>query len=399
MWNGRHASWLLVLVPACFHPSYDRPMCSPQGECPSGWTCNANLVCEHAPMDGAPGAPDALPDAASGTQFGTFIKVTFTSASDIPTMPLMWTSDVDLDTDASTMCNTRNNQAAKYCVVAATTITLASAATLRAHGSKPLVLLATSTFDLQGTIDVSSKHDGSPAGAGAAVVASCPNTTAPTGNSGGFGGSFGGKGGNGGPVDGAMGTASPALTVFPTDLRGGCRGGNGSSTTAGTSPAGGSGGGAVAIIADDLHLNGKINASGAAGKGGPAIKSGGGGGGSGGMIVLDARSIIPGTSPNIWLFANGGGGGQGGTGAGIGIGAGDDGTDPIDPTMAVAGGNNTNRSGGAGGTGSYGTVKKDGTDAGDPVNSGGGGAGGGGAGFIRTLPIASAIIAPAATTP
>jgi hypothetical protein len=323
--------------------------------------------------------------------------VTFTATSDIPTMPLMWTSNVDLDTDASTMCNTRNNQAAKYCVVTGTTITLASGVTLRAHGLKPLVLLATSTFDLQGTFDVSSKQSGTPAGtgAGAALAAACPSTTAPMGNSGGFGGSFGGKGGSSTSVDGAMGTASVALTVFPTDLRGGCPGGNGNSTTAGITPAGGSGGGAVAIIADALQLNGKINASGASGKGGPGTnKSGGGGGGAGGMIVLDAPSIVAGTSPNIWLFANGGGGGQGGTGTGNGNGPGDDGREATDPTMTVAGGANINRSGGHGGDGSYGDVKKDGSDASDPINSGGGGAGGGGAGFIRAPGVTGVTIAP-----
>lgn len=42
--------WVLraaVLVfPACFHPVYDHPACGPHGECPSGFVCNAELVCE-----------------------------------------------------------------------------------------------------------------------------------------------------------------------------------------------------------------------------------------------------------------------------------------------------------------------------------------------------------------
>jgi hypothetical protein len=348
------------------------------------------MVCEAEGATGG-GTPDA-----SGSQFGTFIKITFPSSSDVPAAPLMWNINIDIDTDTSVLCDTHNSQATRYCVVAATSITLASTRTLRAHGSKPLVLLAISTFDLQGTIDVSS-NAGSPPGAGAAVAASCPNTTAAAGNSGGFGGSFGGKGGNGGPIagtaDGATGTAAPALAAFPTDLRGGCPGGNGSSSTAGTAPAGGSGGGAVAIIADTVQVNGKINASGASGKGGPATLSGGGGGGAGGMIVLDAPSIMPG-SGTLWLFANGGGGGQGGTGMGIGAGPGDDGKESPGPLINAVGGNNGGRSGGAGGGGSAGTAQKDGADAGDAVNSGGGGAGGGGTGFIRTLPIAGAVIAP-----
>jgi hypothetical protein len=338
-------------------------------------------------------------DAPTPTELGTFVKVAFSSASDLPTTPVMWTNNVDLNTDGSTLCNTQNNQAARYCVVVGTSITLASGATLRARGSKALVLLATSTFDLQGTIDVSSKRGDLSTGAGAAAALSCPNQRVATGNSGGYGGSFGGHGGDGGAIDGNSGIAASALVDLPADLRGGCPGGNGSSTTAGTTPAGGSGGGAVVIIADDLQLNGKINATGAGGKGGPAIKSGGGGGGSGGMIVLDARSIVPGTSPSIWLFANGGGGGQGGTGVAPGDGPGDDGNEARDPTMAVAGGDNSGRAGGAGGTGAYGEVKKDGADAGASVASGGGGAGGGGAGFIRTPPIVGAVFAPAATAP
>ena len=345
------------------------------------------------------------PKDAPVTKYGTFVDVTFSSSSVVPLTALTWSSNLDIDTDASTMCDTHNDQASRFCVVAGSSITLASGATLRAHGSKPLVLLATSTsklkgaIDLEGTIDVSSKHDGSPPGAGAAALADCPNTTAATGNSGGFGGSFGGTGGNGGPVDGTMGTAAPALTAFPMNLRGGCPGGTGSSTTAGTAPAGGNSGGAVLIIAESLQINGTINASGAGGHGGPAVKSGGGGGGSGGMIVVDVKpeSVTPGTGP-IQLFANGGGGGQGGTQTGLGAGAGDDGGESPDPMTAGAGGKNIALSGGSGGIGSSG-AKNDGTKAGNASNSGGGGGGGGAAGFIFTPPIAGALIAPLVTSP
>jgi hypothetical protein len=248
------------------------------------------------PMDAK---DDATPDAP-GPEYGTFIKIGFPSASVVPMTTLMW-NNMTIDTDGP-MCDTRNNQASRYCVIAGSSITLASGKTLIAHGSKPLVLLATSMFDLAGTIDVSSKRGGTP---GAGALASCPNTTAAAGNSGGFGGSFGGKGGDGGTIagtpDGTNGIAAPALPTLPTDLRGGCPGGNGSSTTAGIAPAGGSGGGAVLIIAvDKIQMNGTINASGSGGKGGPNMKSGGGGGGSGGMIVLDSPMIVPGTSASIW---------------------------------------------------------------------------------------------------
>jgi len=35
-----------TLLPACFHPSYDRPTCGPGRACPSGLACSAELICE-----------------------------------------------------------------------------------------------------------------------------------------------------------------------------------------------------------------------------------------------------------------------------------------------------------------------------------------------------------------
>lgn len=37
-----------LLAPACFHPNYDHPRCGPNGECPSGLTCGAELICERS---------------------------------------------------------------------------------------------------------------------------------------------------------------------------------------------------------------------------------------------------------------------------------------------------------------------------------------------------------------
>jgi len=54
---ARRASWILLLLSACFHPTYDRPACGPNGECPRGLLCSAQQRCE------APGAD--LPDAGS----------------------------------------------------------------------------------------------------------------------------------------------------------------------------------------------------------------------------------------------------------------------------------------------------------------------------------------------
>jgi hypothetical protein len=350
---------------------------------------------------------DANTNVPPDTQlcFGSYVRVCFDSASNVPTAPRTWTVNVDTDTDvidATSFCDQHNDQKAKYCVVTGKGMTLAAGTTLRARGTKPLVLLATTAFDLQGLIDVSSKQNDSHAGAGAR--ASCTGGTAAMGHSGGYGGTFGGRGGNGGtPVVLAGETGgAPATPLPPTVLIGGCPGGDGAMTVGDGGP-GGNGGGAVAIIASAIHFNGQINASGAGGSGGPASVDGsgggGGGGGSGGMIVLDATTIDVGTAANLWVFANGGGGGQGGTGTGAGQGPGAPGKESRDPASAADAGNDTSLSGGPGGIGSYSTSKADGAQAGTAANSGGGGAGGGGAGFIRSPPIAGAMFAPIPISP
>jgi len=384
MRNGRHAGWLFVLVPACFHPSYDHPTCGPNGECPSGLRCSAELVCE------APGG--GTPDASS-TCFGSFVTVCFTTVADVPKTPPMLPSDntIEIDTDASPLCDQHNDRKDEYCIVAGAGFTLAATQSLRGYGSKPLVLLSIATFDLHGTVDVSSNHNIGPQNTGANANPSvCTNGMAPEMAGGGYGGSFGGKGGDGERLGGTAtaGNAAAALTTPPTMFRGGCPGGSGDSTGG----AGGNGGGAVAIIAaTSIQLDGKVNASGAGGHGGPATQSGGGGGGSGGMIVLDAPSIMA-TGP---LFANGGGGGQGGTGTGAGMGIGADGGESPDPPTNAPAGNNTSKDGGPGGSGSAGTSKLSGFNAvGGATGTGGGGGGGGAAGFIRAHGVTTNISPP-----
>jgi len=51
--------WSLLLLSACFHPVYDHPACGPNGECPSGLTCNAQLICDRGAgnLDAAPSLP------------------------------------------------------------------------------------------------------------------------------------------------------------------------------------------------------------------------------------------------------------------------------------------------------------------------------------------------------
>src|SRR5262249_3858309 len=69
---ARRATWGLLLVAACYHPSYVGLVCCSNGEGPRGLSCSAKLICERE--DGgigvagdAPGVPGI--DAAPAPQF------------------------------------------------------------------------------------------------------------------------------------------------------------------------------------------------------------------------------------------------------------------------------------------------------------------------------------------
>jgi hypothetical protein len=345
--------------------------------------------------------PDAAPDAAPDAQqcFGSFVMVCFNRVADIPTGAKNLPTGADIDTDSPEVCDQQNNRKEDLCVLAGKGFVLPAGQMLRAHGSKPLVLLSleTMTLEAMSTVDVRSTRMAAPQDRGAgANPPSCVNGMPPMMAGGGYGGSFGGQGGTGEQFSGAppnSGKAAPAVSPAPTMLLGGCPGGDGDSTGG----AGGGGGGAVALIAaTSIQLLGTVNASGAGGRGGPASKSGGGGGGSGGMIVIDSPSITA-MGP---LFANGGGGGQGGTGGGAPV-AGVDGGESNAPGTPAMGGP-TGAEGGAGGMGSFGPIKPNGFGAvGGASAIGGGGGGGGGAGFIRghRLPVAANIFPNAIDLP
>jgi hypothetical protein len=339
-------------------------------------------------QNGSGGMIDARVDAPPDAQqcFGSFVKVCFTTSVDIPTAPVPL-NDVNLDTGDLNMCNQRNDQAGTYCVVAGAGLVLDAGKTLRAYGNKPLVLLSTTTFQLQGTIDVASYRTPVPAnglasGAGANPLTLCTGGAGAQGAGGGFGGSFGGKGGNGEQVDVSAGGTAAGIAASPTSLRGGCPGGDGA-LVASIGGAGGSGGGAVAVIAPTIMLDGRIDASGAGGRGGAIAKAGAGGGGSGGMIVLDAMTIMG----NGMLYANGGSGAQGGAG-------GADGAESTAPASFAAGGKNTPATdGGQGGDGSA-IPKANGGSGNNSQNQGGGGGGGGGAGIVRAAGVTTNISPP-----
>lgn len=354
------------------------------------WLAGLGLLaaCGYPPLPEVGVAGDAGVTIDDGACFGALVTICFREA---PAARVRLIQAMDIDTDASPLCDQANDQAAHYCVIASASFELTAEASVAAQGSLPLVLLSTTTFALGGSIDATSYHFGAHRrAAGANPPGLCENAVAATGNSGGHGGSFGGQGGAGKPVDGAGGVAAPAAGV-PSMLRGGCPGDAGSTTSAGVAGAGGSGGGAVAIIAAELRLDGAIVASGAGGTGGPASKGGGGGGGSGGMIVLDVGSVVVGAGGR--LVASGGGGGQGGAGAAIGADGGETST-----LAAAPAGDGATASGGAGGSGSSGAELQGRAAAGDALEGGGGG-GGGGAGVIYAHGVNAANVVPPTTMP
>jgi hypothetical protein len=343
---------------------------------------------------------DAMPDAPN-LCFGSYVRVCFDTAMDIPTTPAPLPADltIEVDTESSPLCNQANSRKNDFCVIAGSTVTLVTGQSLRAFGTKPLVLLATTTIVLSGALDAGSNRNPGGAlslGAGANPVGMCAGLTEAGGNSGGYGGSFHGQGGTGSSQDGTAGTPSAAMASFPPSLRGGCPGGSGSTTRVGTGVPGlgGSGGGAVALVAAmSIRIDGEIRASGSGGRGGSGNESGGGGGGSGGMVVLETPSLIDSVGGRI--IANGGGGGQGGAPQKTtpGDNNGQDGGESTAPMTAGMGGLDSNKDGGTGGNGSTGVLA--GRAGSQGVGNGGGGAGGGGAGFVHAPGVATGRVSPA----
>ena len=314
---------------------------------------------------------------------GTFVNV----CVDAPqSSQSLMTQTIDTsDMSPSTKCLPyAATPAVDACVIAGQSITVPSGNKVSVTGARRLILLATESLTISGTLDASSHHGG--LSGPAADTGPCPtNVTNPTVSGqggGGWGGTFGGPGNNGGntPGGGMGGGAGSLLTI--TTLGGGCSGGNGAGSNGGS---GGHGGGAVLLLAGQaITIDGTVNASGAGGSGGKATigdGGGGGGGGAGGMLVLEATTVnIPGH-----CFANGGGGGEGSS-----ILNGNSGGESGAPAEAGSGGSNGSPIGGDGGNGGVGTTGSSPGRNGDSivtpiVDSGGGGAGGGGGGIIKII--------------
>ena len=298
--------------------------------------------------------------------------------------------------------NHATDETASVVVISVDSFDLASGATLRAIGTRPLLIASRSSITVAGEIDVSSPRTGVP-GAGANPGACLPATPGEDdvgGAAGGGGGGFGTDGGRGGDGDAnsssggdgtAVGGEGGAAVPAPTVVIGGCPGARGGEGEAGRADPG-NGGGAIQLTAcQQITVSGTIQAGGG---GGESVnrEAGGAGGGSGGFIGLDAPIVdVSGGS----LAANGGGGGGGGDFSNAGE-AGSDGALGSQPAAGGRRSNNNGTDGGAGGAGA--TLNGQGVP--NPVNGAGGG-GGGGVGFVliwtESLSDGGVTISPPAT--
>src|SRR5512143_2415577 len=145
---------------------------------------------------GSDGRTDGSGDASRFTCYGTaLVRVCLTR----PTAPVQLTgADTSIDTDSTACAPLEAGGSTDACVLLGTTVAIDATGKLIAHGTRPLVIVASDTITVDGTIDVAS-HRGGAIGPNADPTA-CVAGTAPTyGNSGGggYGGSHGTKGGNG----------------------------------------------------------------------------------------------------------------------------------------------------------------------------------------------------------
>lgn len=280
------------------------------------------------------------------------------------------------------------------CVIAGSDVDVVAGTTMQATGSRPLVIVATGSITIEGTLSVASTSAGV-IGAGADSCASGPGQPG-QGAGGGAGGSFGTLGGAGGRTSGAFGgdAGLPALLT----VRGGCSGGAGGADAGGDAGgAAGAGGGAVYLLAgNQVTVDGRVDASGAGGDAAPMTSTGGGGGGgAGGYIGIDAPTIVLGGL----VIAAGGGGGGGGVGGGLS--AAQPGTEAstCSPANGGAGASNNASVAGDGGDGSVDNAKN-GSDGGSTVGASlpsGGGGGGGGVGVVRVFGALTGTTCPAPT--
>lgn len=394
----RWRSCALLALSACYAPNViGGAPCDPGADsCPRGQTCTATssgYFCSGGRTDGG--------TDSSGGEAGDFCLgnklLGSVCLSRAPTTPVTYTTGATINTALATPgnCNDMRTQVGgpAFCLIAASSIEVASGAAVRAIGPHPVVLFAAQKITVAGTLDASSRFGETldlkrVLGAGARTAADCnaigvdgtTSTNPDNGGGGAAGGSFGGAGGAGGNGRNGVPRGNPRPASTATVLVGGCPGGHGGDGAggAGGGGIGGNAGGAIYLLAgDSIIVTGRINGSGAGGDPGIAgfdSSGGGGGGGAGGMIALEAPQI---TVSGV-LIANGGGGGGGGGDQPNR--PGQPGSDPMAPGTAAPGGSGGNGGGGNGGNGS--TASLVGANAGSAGSNfacaGGGGGGGGG---------------------
>ena len=380
----------MVLVAGCYQPTAELPCtvtCGLANLCPGELTCDTsdhvckrNGSCDPSPTD-AHGAdvPDLPGDELGLSCFGHDDGLGQICLTRVPSGAFVAPSGTTIiNTDIDARCQVDPLITGNVCVIAQEGIIISSGGVVRAHGTKPLVLIGASFINIDGLIDVSSS---SPSGTGPGAGGDFPQCgfgVLPTNLGGGAGGSFMATGAFGGNGDNkGVGAGSPTPTASVLALRGGCTGQTGDGPMG---IAGGSGGGAVYLLSHGnvtLGQTGGINASGAGGPGGGNSR-GGNGGGSGGLIGIDANLI---TDAGGFLLANGGGGGCGGSSSDLGGPAANPSHNGI-PSGCTG-------SPAAGGTGGYFTSFA--TAGAQGLQMAGGGGGGGAVGVIYLRPTGSTI--------
>lgn len=357
----------------------------------AGTGCNQLLgIDDLTRIDGGGGAVDAAPidsfDSPPAMTCAMLIAPAkcFPSATGMGAVTIVGAVNTSAGAGGDSRCvSVLLSTGPELCAIIGDTIAVpSSGATIT--GTRPLLLLASTTITVTGVLDASSSIEGTArTGPGSADPPSC---TLPTesgngndGHGGGAGGSFITSGGDGGDGAGQQGRggANAATALVTTDLRAGCRGSTGGGGTGGG--VGGAGGGAIYLVAGtEIVINNRVVANGAGGAGATSIAGGGGGGGAGGMIALDAPTVTL-TGAAAQVSANGAGGGEGTFSS-----TARKGNESTVWNVAAAGGNGGSAPGGAGGAGSV--LAGEGADASDGStqsgNEGGGGGGGGGGGLV-----------------
>jgi Bacterial Ig-like domain (group 3) len=216
-------------------------------------------------------------------------------------------------------------------------VTIPAGATVTVVGTRPLEIVANTSFTSSGTIagdggsatDFTPTVGGAPGGPGGGNGASGATLAAGSGpggggapstqSNGGGGGGFGGAGAAGGVHgSGTAGAGGVAYGDLLTALAGGSGGGSGTGT-GGEGVSGGGGGGAIEIASPTGSITlAASSVLSVKGGGGAVGGNGASGGGSGGAIMLEAHGVV--TSGVI--SAKGGDGGGGGCCGGGGAGGG-----------------------------------------------------------------------------